>query len=192
MVTHILIPRFIQRALGKHNLRLSDIANFNKVKEVLSSNDIVLLQTLNNSKHWGQVLDLNVVERNDIYFGTDMSLYSLWYENATPENRTYLVNVLSVLVDSGQANDEIAERLFNNSGNEEAIATSQAQEPDKLPYEIIDIGPKYYGIIIEPNVFPNRDFSNKLIKDILKSTYIYCNQSEVARMELFRLYMGRL
>ena len=205
MVNHILIPRFIQKALSRHNLPLSSFIDFNKMREFLSINDIVLVQTLQRNEHWKTLLDITAVEDKDFWYGTDSCLYNLWYESATEENKTYLVNILSVLVESGQANDEIAERLFNNDGGatDKTIdgelsndpldnVVAQAQEPETLPYEIIDIGSKYYGIILDSGVFPNREFSNKLIKDILRSSYLYCSQSEVAQTQLFRLYMNRL
>ncbi len=185
MVNHILIPRFVQKALNRQKLPLSTIADFNKMRELMSINDIVLIQTLQRSEHWKTLLDITVVEAKDFWYGTDMRLYDLWYSSATEENKTYLVNILSVLVESGQANDEIAERLFNNKGD------ASAQELEN-PYEVVDIGPKYYGIILDSGVFPNRDLSNKLVKDILRSMYLYCSQSEVASTELFKLYMSRL
>ena len=185
MVTHIVLPSFVQNVLKRNKLPLSTIADFNKVRELLSINDIVLIQTLNRSEHWKTLLGVNVVEAQNFWYGSDMSLYDLWYNSATEENKTYLVNILSVLVESGQANDEIAERLFNNKEN------TPAQELENS-YEIIDIGPKYYGLLLEPGVFPNRDLSNKLVKDLLRSMYLYCSQAEVARTELFKLYMSRL
>ena len=204
MVNHILIPRFIQKALSRHNLPLSSFIDFNKMREFLSINDIVLVQTLQRNEHWKTLLDITAVEDKDFWYGTDSCLYNLWYESATEENKTYLVNILSVLVESGQANDEIAERLFNNHDcveSNDSVASNNisvievADSVNKLetqPYEVHDIGPKYYGIILESSVSPNRDFSNKLIKDILKSMYLYCSQSEVARSPLFKLYMDRL
>ena len=204
MVNHILIPRFIQKALSRHNLPLSSFIDFNKMREFLSINDIVLVQTLQRNEHWKTLLDITAVEDKDFWYGTDSCLYNLWYESATEENKTYLVNILSVLVESGQANDEIAERLFNKHDCVESndsvasnnISVIEVADPiNKLetqPYEVHDIGPKYYGIILESSVFPNRDFSNKLIKDVLKSMYLYCSQSEVVRSTLFKLYMDRL
>ena len=185
MVNHILIPRFAQNALSRNKLPLSAITDFNKVREVLSINDIVLIQTLQRGEHWKTLLGLNSVEAEKSWVSSDMRLYDLWCKSATEENKTYLVNILAVLVESGQANDEIAERLFNNS------ADVKVQELDH-PYEIVDIGPKYYGIILESGVFPNRGLSDKLIKDILRSMYLYCSQSEIAQTELFKLYMSRL
>lgn len=185
MVTHILLPRFVQNVLKRNKLPLSSLTDFNKVRELLSINDIVLIQTLNRPEHWKSLLGINIVEAQKFWYGSDMGLYKLWYDSATEENKTYLVNILSVLVESGQANDEIAERLFNNKEG------TLAQELEK-PYEIVDIGPKYYGLLLEPGVFPNRDLSNKLVKDILKSMYLYCSQSEVAQTEIFRLYVSRL
>lgn len=205
MVNHILIPRFVQNVLKRNKLPLSTVADFNKVRELLSVNDIVLIQTLQRGEYWKTLLSITPVEDNMLHIASDMHLYDLWYASSTEENKAYLVNILGVLVESGQAKDEIAERLFNNNGGatDKTIdgelsndpldnVVAQAQEPETLPYEIIDIGPKYYGIILDSGVFPNREFSNKLIKDILRSSYLYCSQSEVAQTQLFRLYMNRL
>lgn len=205
MVNHILIPRFVQNVLKRNKLPLSTVADFNKVRELLSVNDIVLIQTLQRGEYWKTLLSITPVEDNMLHIASDMHLYDLWYASSTEENKAYLVNILGVLVESGQAKDEIAERLFNNVGGaaDKTIdgelsndpldnVVAQAQEPETLPYEIIDIGPKYYGIILDSGVFPNREFSNKLIKDILRSSYLYCSQSEVAQTQLFRLYMNRL
>lgn len=205
MVNHILIPRFVQNVLKRNKLPLSTVADFNKVRELLSVNDIVLIQTLQRGEYWKTLLSITPVEDNMLHIASDMRLYDLWYASSTEENKAYLVNILGVLVESGQAKDEIAERLFNNDGGatDKTIdgelsndpldnVVAQAQEPETLPYEIIDIGSKYYGIILDSGVFPNREFSNKLIKDILRSSYLYCSQSEVAQTQLFRLYMNRL
>lgn len=205
MVNHILIPRFVQNVLKRNKLPLSTVADFNKVRELLSVNDIVLIQTLQRGEYWKTLLSITPVEDNMLHIASDMHLYDLWYASATEENKAYLVNILGVLVESGQAKDEIAERLFNNDGGagDKAVVgevsndpidqvTAQAQEPETPPYEIIDIGPKYYGIVLDSGVFPNREFSNKLIKDILRTSYLYCSQSEVAQTQLFRLYMNRL
>lgn len=205
MVNHILIPRFIQNVLKRNKLPLSTVADFNKVRELLSVNDIVLIQTLQRGEYWKTLLSITPVEDNMLHIASDMRLYDLWYASSTEENKAYLVNILGVLVESGQAKDEIAERLFNNDGGatDKTIdgelsndpldnVVAQAQEPETLPYEIIDIGSKYYGIILDSGVFPNREFSNKLIKDILRTSYLYCSQSEVAQTQLFRLYMNRL
>lgn len=185
MVEHFVIPHFVRDALKRRGLPLGTILDFNKVREVLSINDIVLVQTLQKSEVWKKLLGIDHQDVKNFHYGTDMSLYGTWYDSASVENREYLVKILSVLVESGQANDEIAERLFSNNRG------VQAQEP-VTSYEITDIGPKYYGIIIESGVFPNRTLSNKLLKDILKSMYLYHSQSEIAGLELFRLYMGRL
>ena len=197
MVNYFLIPHFVQKALGRHNLPLSSFTDFNKMREFLSINDIVLTQTLQTHKYWKILLGINAVEDKDFFYAREIGLYSLWYNSATEENKTYLVNILSVLVESGQANDEIVERLFNKRDTVDANNNSDGDIAnvvilDPYSYEIQDIGPKCYGIIVGPNAFPNLDFSNKLIKDILKSMYIYCSQSEIARTELFKLYMGRL
>lgn len=205
MVNHILIPRFVQNVLKRNKLPLSTVADFNKVRELLSVNDIVLIQTLQRGEYWKTLLSITPVEDNMLHIASDMRLYDLWYASATKENKAYLVNILGVLVESGQAKDEIAERLFNNDGGaaDKAVVgevsndpidqvTAQVQEPETPPYEIIDIGPKYYGIVLDSGVFPNREFSNKLIKDILRTSYLYCSQSEVAQTQLFRLYMNRL
>lgn len=205
MVNHILIPRFVQNVLKRNKLPLSTVADFNKVRELLSVNDIVLIQTLQRHEYWKTLLSITPVEDNVVNISSDMRLYDLWYASSTEENKAYLVNILGVLVESGQAKDEIAERLFNNAGSASNSSVegelsndpldnvkAQAQEPETLPYEIIDIGPKYYGIVLDSGVFPNREFSDKMIKDILRSMYLYCSQSEVAQTQLFQLYMKRL
>lgn len=186
MVTYFLIPKFARSALSRQQLPLSTFLDFNKMREILSINDIVLINTLQKGSNWAKLLGIGRCSvEQDFWFDSSMSLYDIWYKSATEENKTYLLNILSVLVESGQANDEIAERLFNNSHGSEIGKIEQ-------PYEIVDIGPKYYGIILESGVFPNWDLSNKLIKDILRSMYLYGSQSEIAKTEFFRLYMNRL
>lgn len=210
MTTYTLIPRFIQRVLQRHQLPLSSILNFDKMKETLSVNDIVLLASLQESKYWARLLSCNEfggVAESQFYYGSYLNIYELWYKTANPENSSSLVKILANLVESGQANDEIVERLFSNKkGVNYAAPISQGENPDGMsavtsretaqepaqPYEIIDIGPECYGIIIESGVFPDRELSNKLIKDILKSMYIYMSQSEVAQTQFFKLYLDRL
>lgn len=176
MVNYILIPSFINGTLKRNNLSINDILNFSKIGSLFSINDIVMLYALQG---------LSDILTNDekVKFTYMSDIECEWSKTVVDEDRKYFDTIVNgVLVESGQAKKELDDRLFNKNNLDES----------NEKYELIDIGNKYYGIIIYPGVFPDSVLSKKLIKDVIKSMYRYKSHEEIARTQLYELYIKNL
>ena len=181
-MTFLLIPHFVLDVLKRHNLPSSTILDFDKLREVVSVNDMAALNNLQEC--WSSILETNRMKH--FYCDNETSLYNLWNNSATGDGKTFLDNVFSqVLVETGQNQKELSERLFD--------AQSKSENHQKA-YELIDMGNKVFGVVIYPGFFPveKSTLSKNILKDIVRAMYLYYVQSRIARSPFFELYVKSL
>lgn len=173
MVNYILIPSFIRDTLVRRNFSVSAILDFNKIREVLSINDIAILLRL-------QKFNEAILPNSKDAF--DFNLYNSWFNSSSKENNPYLDSALALSTQT-QTDLAIKDRIFN---------PDQKDSSRMETYEINDLGSKYYGIVLFPGIFPNKELSSTLIKDIIRGMYVYCPHDEIAETTLFRYYVQTL
>lgn len=179
MINFIFIPEFVATSLSRKGIELATILDFAKLRQSLSINDIAITAEL--QKHLDKLLPS--IPGKETYYGFENSLVDTWYQNADAETQVYINEVFSkVLVDSGQAKQETIDRLFNKD--------YQSEEASKeTPYDLVDLGRKYYGIIVKPGIFPDPYQSKQLIRSLVKASYVYETQDVIAQSSLFRQYV---
>lgn len=184
MITYLFIPSFIRDQLTRNNLPLSKIKDFETVKRLFSINDIALLVQLAKQDNTNKILSPFKTQESSVYICSDILNYWNKYLVKNQEVSQDFFKNLNVLVDSGQAQKELVERLFKTE--------TPAIEADKK-YEITDIGDQCYGVIVYPDVFPNSIYCKELIRDMIGVMYCYKRIDEIAREEdLFKHYVNQL
>ncbi len=177
----IIIPSFIAETLSRKNIPIKSVVDFNKIKDVLSVNDIATFLGIQDSKYWKLLVPTSL--KNEEY--TNFNFYTLLSNSADTVNRKHFDSIYSHLVDTRQCDKEILERLFN--------ANNKNSDSEK-PYEMIDIADQLVGVIIYPGYFPEESIKNpnKILSDIIKKMYVYHPLDEIAKSCFYRPYIASL
>jgi len=166
-----LIPYWIVNTVVRNHLTLNTALDLEKLTSITSAEDLALTSLLN--EHSGPV------------FGGSMYspvLYASWYKDERSWNKFYTqIKPLEPLV----AND-LNDRLFNPAAREDRYP---------VPFEIKDIDPKTFLVIIYPGYFgspESKQYQYQLIRELLKLFYVYEGYDDMARRQIFEYYLNQL
>lgn len=172
----VLIPFWIQEILGRNRLPLSACLELDKLKNIISMDDIASFSALQQS--FQKLIGISMMD--ELYFNWRNSI-----PEGYPENIAYAELVNTVSFDTATISG-MNMRLF-----EPEAKTDQYNEP----FAIHDITPEVIGIVIYPGFFTNNTDTNLqklLIEGILKLLYVYDAYHDVAKTPLFRRYLELL
>lgn len=174
----VLIPYWVKEVLRRNNLPLSTCLEFDKIRPLLSMNDLTTFLTLQNSKYFKSVTNVDITGQLSYIWGkglikSNSELYDVLWKSLIP-----MQNDISFI-------NELNERLFGNS-------IKEAKFPES--YAMYDITPEVFGIVIYPGHFNNSNVNlQKLVlESIIEVLYRYYSFHEVAKTQFFKGYLELL
>jgi len=172
----ILIPFWIQEILGRNKLPLSTCLELDKIKPIISLNDVSAFYALQG--YFKHVIGIDVFP----------SLFSCWCDSITEQNVDVLKyrDTVSLLSTDTTINKDMYNRLFDPSSK-----SSQYDEP----FKVYDLTPEIAGVVIYPGYFLEQTDcvqQKNLIEAILKVLYVYDAYHDVACTPSFKRYLELL
>lgn len=173
----ILFPYWIREAFERNKLDYMDIVNYDRIRKILSIEDLAQLlycNCLNDHPLFGKLLTSN-------------SLESSWRASMSKENLQEFAAVIAPLSRSKTIADVVMDRLFNNASCPLATGETgcrvQCTNDSKI-FLFIDR--------CESNAFEDRARVKALVSDYLKALYSLLSIREVSRYQAFNLYFDLL
>lgn len=176
----ILIPYWIQEVLARNQLALSACLDIEKIKPLLSLNDLVSFITLQDPKYF----QLSTSIPNNI-----SKLVSIWNSitSTNKELSNFCWTTLLPMSNDVSFHKDLVARLF-----EAETQSSRFKEP----FVVYDLTPDTVGVVIYPGYFVqgvnNYDLHKSLIEELLEVLYRYSSFSDVAKTSTFKQYLDLL
>lgn len=172
-----MIPYWIQEVLSRNQLQLSACLDLEKIKPILSLNDLVSFLVLQNDEFVQKVTGINN------YSG---DLISVWFESGNTSLNAFRQNTLIPLSTDTSFRDEVDNRLFSIDSKEDRY---------KDPFIIYDLTPDVFGIVVYPGHFTKSNdlqLQKTVVESVLEVLYVYQTFSEVAKSIFFSQYLELL
>lgn len=173
----ILIPFWVQEILQRNQLPLATCLDLEKLKPLMSLNDLVSFATLQGYSK--QVT--GVESMNDLVW--------VWSRNIMATNTTmndFLWKTIVTLEKDQSFRQEVESRLFDADAK---------QDQHKDAFITYDIASDVMGVVIFPGFFVGdgvSEFQKPVVQAILKLLYVYESTHEVAKTPLFKRYLELL
>jgi hypothetical protein len=173
----ILIPYWVHEALKRNGMVAADCLNFKKLGHILSSNDMILLATLQNS-----VIDMAGMRDDSGMLPGNFQLADQWRASLNTndvESRAEIDNILCMVGDPSFSN-ELTLRLFDADSRQEQYTAACIK---------YDLSPTAVGMVIYPGYFsPTTPVALQLnfVTTVLSALYVYNDYHEVARTAWFK------
>ena len=175
----VLIPHWVQETIKRNGLTLSDVLNFEKIKPLLSVQDLVGLLTLQDFTK--PVFGVDYINSN---------LWNIWSDSISKDNQNlkkFFTDSVTQLSHDQSFHKEVNDRLFC-----EDARTDFHKEPfDTYDLPMTDV----VAVVIYPGFFvgnANASLQQSLIEAILKVLYVYEPSHEVAKTPLFKRFLELL
>ena len=172
----ILIPFWIQDVLRRAQLPLSACLELDKIKPLLSLNDLATFLAIQNTKYFKLIT------------GSDQQdqLSWIWNQGVIKSNvelNDFLWKTLIPVSNDSSFNTIVEDRLFKKESYDSNY---------KEPFTIYDLTPEVFGIVIYPGHFINSNnivLQKNTLEAILDVLYAYQSFHEVAKSIFFRSYL---
>lgn len=178
--TAVLIPVWILETLKRNNLPLSACLDLEKIKSILSLNDLATFLSIQDDRYMKLLTGVNE------HLSQLSLIWSDGIPKSNPELKTFFWETLSVIAKDAAFHKEITSRLFSEETN-----SNQYEEP----FTIYDLTPEVYGIVIYPGHFitdNNIELQRAVVEAILEVSYVYASFHDVARTPFFKRYLELL
>lgn len=165
----IMIPFWIEKALKRNNLSLTESLNYSKLLGLLSLSDLSAFLNFQNCDSYS------------IITGKNNALLSSWEQSCQNDERVELDSTVVPLSCEEQAAAYVRES-FQVSTNTHDLA----------PYRVVDLDREHYGVIVYPGFSEYiLTTSNKVtyIESILELLYKYFEIHEVSELAIFKDYL---
>jgi hypothetical protein len=174
-----IVPFWAHETLMRHNMPLSEILDFTKVRKVFSASDMASILVLQN--HWHRIVG---GQQNQFY---DYALGSKWSSSAQKEEDREFLNgtVYSLTVD-----EALRENALNRVFDKDAFRSR-----DQEAFITYDIAPDVGAIVIYPGRFgvnAQEKVEVRALEALLKALYKYDSYEMVSRTPWFRQYLTGL
>jgi len=173
----ILIPYWMQEILSRNQLQLSACLDIEKIKPLMSLNDLILYAAMQKSEY------LKLVTSVPDYHNALVSKLVAKLPTTDKELSNWCWESLIPLSTDPYFDNELSVRLFN-----------QDAKTDKYtkPYDIYDLTPEVCGIVVYPGYFVNggnEALNIQLLEGVLDTLYVYSTFHEVAKTPFFKQYL---
>lgn len=171
-----LVPSWIYETLSRHQLRLVDLLSINKVRTILSMNDLLELNALQSCA-------------NHVFGTRDIGGHSFLYEWSstalTEEDKRYVNSKLSPLASDPLPLTSIKERLFSEA------------EPsgDRRAFQVLPLEDRALAVVLQPGYFSDTRVRSQrfaVTREVLKQLYVYEKHTTVTALPLTLSYLGHL
>lgn len=174
----VLIPFWVQEVLQRNQLPLSACLDLEKIKPLMSLNDLVGFLTL--QKYMDKILGTKYVHDELTW------VWSRGIQNGNTQLNDFLWKTLNTLAGDLTFHKEVESRLLDADAK-----TDQYKEP----FITYDLPQGIVGVVIFPGFFADAgvsEFQKPLVEAILKLLYVYESSHEVAKTPLFKRYLELL
>lgn len=170
----VVVPGWIQRALIRNRLEMTEILNFKKVRPVLSLDDMTQWFYMNDSLKLDNCRLSNTMIEN-LWSGCDQAGKDELYKSVLPMAKT------------DQVSREVLDTLntkSNSSVNPLTVQTFQFVRIEHILYIVLSEG--FMASMLDPE--SKTDF----IKKYLKECYAMASVAEVSKLDMFKLYLQHI
>ncbi len=181
----ILVPFWIEESLKRAGLAVKDCIDYQKVKKVVSTNDLLTFLAAQ------ELMDTLVGSRGGS--GSSWALSTTWAEGIPKTETTLLKDTDSLYSVSFTGNylEEVKSRLFTQGANGPEYAPTYEK-----PFIIYDLMPDVVGVVVYPGFFtaqPGKDLQLPLVDGVLEALYVYnAPYHEVASTPWFKRFLELL
>ena len=174
----ILIPYWVKESLNRRGLAISETINLEKLKEILSFDDLAMFVALNNC--FDRIVGFSDEGQSLIYRWTDRV--------STNQNELidYAYNKLLPIANDESTKNKLESRLFDSN--------NKSKHYEK-PFIVCEITPDIAGVVIYPGYFDkvsDKELQEKVVDKILRILYVYCAPHDVANTMFFKRYLELL
>jgi hypothetical protein len=172
MKNFIFIPYWVESALKRNAMSLSDVLDYSKISTVLSQEEVASLSALQTS---------------NFFFKENYTsdLFTPWRSAATSAQLTQLDYVISPMAQNKELTGSISSRLSS--------AQSPIQYDESAPkYSIVSINHGCVAVVLRPGFTEYiAEITNEhnFIVDLLKTFYVYLSVTDVSSLPIFRRYI---
>ncbi len=174
----VLIPHWVQEILQRNQLPLSACLDLEKIKPIMSLNDLVSFAALQS--FYKQITGA------DSPMNSLLWVWSQSFPTTNVEMKDFLWNKVNTLSSDASFKNEVKTRLLS------ADARVSQHKDAFITY---DLQPQVVGVVIFPGFFVGEygsEFQKPLVEAILKLLYVYESTHEVAKTPLFKRYLELL
>lgn len=168
-----VIPNWIAATLKRHQMQLSDLLVFNKIKSILSMNDLLSIEAAQS--YFKEVIGIK----------ENQSILYEWYSTANDVDKVYINTQIEPLSKDKFQRDTVHSLLFTETNN-------LSGQP---PFEVVPLADLAIGVVISPGAFAGtkaNDHHLSVIRDILKQLYVYEKRTPVTASGLYLRYLELL
>jgi hypothetical protein len=177
----VLIPHWIETACIRHNVELSNVIYFDKIKDIVPQYDLAAMASLTAIRFLG-LMGLDNAEFS-YDFTNPLFLWSNGYPAGSQENRD-LFNTIAPLSDSAEMINDTYERLF---------VQKRIDLDPELTFKIVEVKENHLGIVIYPGYFTGDQGPIFTFLDRLMRTQFQHHPLHVlAQRPVFRRYLSLL
>lgn len=183
----VLIPYWVVRVLKRNSLSLSDVLDYNKIRNVLSIEDAADLLSLQH------LYVAPFIDRN--YFGR---LLNSWEESASGDLKRELVSsVISLSYSEGSKESNLLRLNKDHTDDDITRFGNDTESSDKgqPAFELVDFDRNVFALILKPG-FTEYVSTYKgqieLVTAMLKQLYVYYKVHKVSSTTLFDSYVKLL
>lgn len=178
-----LMPYWVKRLLERNQLDYIDLLNYDKLRAILSIEDMVQILCLNScfeDSFLGQI------------FGSDRNLSYEWFETCSAKNKPEYQNVVQKLAMSDATKDTVFHRLSFDDGCQ-ADVTFEVDDPllkingkdhSQDLFRIVPLQGRAVFIFLEKGILDTlevRDARFKMVSEYLKALYTILPMREVSK-----------
>ena len=168
-----VIPSWVANTIKRHQMPLSDLLVFNKIKSILSMNDLLSIETAQS--YFEEVVGIKEFQ----------SILYEWTSTANDVDKVYIRTQLEPLSKDKFQRDTVHTLLFTETNNLSG----------QTPFEVVPLADLAIGVVISPGAFAGtkaKDHHLSVLRAILKQLYVYEKRTPVTASELYCRYLELL
>lgn len=172
-------PQDVHTALLRNGLKLEDALSFDKVKKYVSLKDLAKLNVLSSA-----LKSIGGIDHCE----AGASFMASWLSSTLDSEAKRQIGVIDVMGSEDSVLIEIRDDLFN--------ANRISKECVDLPYQVKLFGAKKVAVIVSNGALSdpqrNVEFNRNLVRDIVKSLYVYEDYGLVISRNVGLRYLEQL
>lgn len=193
----VYVPYWVKGIFERHNRPFSELLQFDKACEVLSTQELANVLNVNLRQLYDAKFDPKT-GLPEISYGTWQEeqmgprLIDIWRKqttaNPTANNSAAIAKLENAQLISGsnECDQEVNARLFDPSSQ---------QDRYKVPFITYDVDPSVVFVVIHPGFFNVQEYMKlkfAMLEAVLKTLYVYNTYASVCKTPYFRKYLELL
>lgn len=175
----VIIPHWVYAQLKRNSMNIEDCLNFNKIKPIMSAEDLAGFLAVQNSVEYLVGTEITRSGQGD--------LLSKWISSANEANLSFLANTVHVVATTSNCISMVKEQLYDEGSR---------QDHHTEPFIIYEMDRNVTGMLVYPGFFTidaNPELHFTAVKAILGSLYVNsASPNLVSATSWFRRYLELL